>query len=205
MPPKIAIIYYSMYGHIRRLAHAELKGAQSTGAHVDILQVPETLSDDILKKMHAPPKGEDAVADYAFVQKLKEYDGFLFGIPTRFGMMPAQLKAFFDSTGQQWAKGELVGKAAGVFTSVGTQGGGLETTALTTLTQLSHHGMIFVPIGYTFGAEMSDLTTVHGGTPYGAGTFSGGDGSRQPSDYELRLAEHQGKYFAGVVAKLAAK
>ena len=118
-------------------------------------------------------------------------DGILFGIPTRYGMMSAQMKAFFDSTGQMWAKGELVGKAAGVFISVATLGGGMETTALTAVTQLAHHGIIFVPTGYSFGPAMFDLSAVHGGSPYGAGTFAGGDGSRQPSDVELAYAHYQ--------------
>ena len=106
-------------------------------------------------------------------------------------MMSAQMKTFFDMTGQMWAKGELVGKAAGVFTSVGTQGGGLETTALTTVTQLAHHGIIFVPTGYSFGSWMSDLSEVHGATPYGAATLAGPDGKRQPSQGELAYAEYQ--------------
>eukprot|EP00048_Salpingoeca_helianthica_P014426 m.221642 g.221642 ORF g.221642 m.221642 type:complete len:227 (-) comp15854_c0_seq1:206-886(-) len=202
---KIAIIYYSMYGHIRKLAHAEAKGAKEAGVEVDVFQVPETLSDEVLAAMHAPGKGDDKVADFASLSTLKDYDGFIFGIPTRFGMMAAQMKAFWDMTGQLWQKGELVGKPVGVFTSVGTQGGGIETTALTALTQFTHHGMIFVPTGYSFGAEMFDVSTVHGGTPYGAGTIAGPDGSRQPSDYELRLAEHQGKYFSNIVKKLSAK
>ncbi len=115
--------------------------------------------------------------------------------------MAAQMKSFFDMTGQLWQKGELVGKPVGVFTSVGTQGGGLETTALTALTQFTHHGMIFVPTGYSFGSEMFDVSTVHGGTAYGAGTLAGADGSRQPTDYELRYAEHQVLFFSYVVCR----
>lgn len=202
---KIAIVYYSMYGHVRQLAHAEAKGVRAAGFEVEVFQVPETLGDEILTKMHAAPKGDDPVADYAFLQKLKEYDGIIFGLPTRFGMMAAQMKAFFDSTGQLWQKGELVGKPVAVFTSVASQGGGLETTALTAVTQFAHHGMIFVPTGFSFGAELFDNSTVRGGTAYGAGTFAGADGSRQPSDVELRFAEYQGSYFAKVASRLAAK
>ena len=138
--------------------------------------------------MHAPPKPNVPVVD---VNDLPAYDGFLFGLPTRFGMMAAQMKALFDATGQHWQKGALVGKPAGLFVSVATQGGGMETTALTAVTQLTHHGMIFVPVGYTAGPTMFQLDEVMGGSPWGAGTFAGGDGSRHPSKLELDHAEHQ--------------
>mmetsp|Transcript_12535 Transcript_12535/g.41017 ORF Transcript_12535/g.41017 Transcript_12535/m.41017 type:complete len:137 (+) Transcript_12535:417-827(+) len=133
---------------------------------------------------------------------MAEYDGFLFGTPTRFGMASAQMKAFLDATGGLWLKGKLVGKPAGLFFSTGTQGGGQETTALTFLTQLTHHGMIYVPIGYSSPLLMN-MDEIHGGSPYGAGCFAGTDGSRKPSQLELDIAKHQGSYFAGVVTKLA--
>ena len=148
-----------------------------------------------------PPKPDVPVVDPFTID---QYDAFLFGIPTRFGSMSAQMKAFFDATGGLWQKGALCGKPAGIFVSTGTQGGGQETTALTPITQPAHHGLIFVPTGYSLGADLFDTGTVRGGSPYGAGTFAGADGSRQPSDLELKFAEHQGKYFAGVAKKLSA-
>ncbi len=148
-----------------------------------------------------PPKPDVPVVDPFTID---QYDAFVFGIPTRFGMMSAQMKAFFDATGGLWQAGKLCGKPAAVFVSTGTQGGGQETTALTTITQIAHHGMIFVPTGYSMGAELFGLDEVRGGSPYGAGTFAGADGSHQPSETELKFAEHQGTYFAGVAKKLAA-
>lgn len=148
--------------------------------------------------MGAPKKPDDPIAT---PEVLKEADGVLFGIPTRFGMAAAQMKAFMDSTGGLWMSGGLVGKPAGVFFSTGTAGGGQETTALTFLTQLSHHGMIYVPIGYSSQLLMN-MDEVHGGSAYGAGTLAGTDGSRTPSKLELDVAEHQGGYFAGVVNRL---
>eukprot|EP00051_Salpingoeca_urceolata_P006936 m.91805 g.91805 ORF g.91805 m.91805 type:complete len:249 (+) comp15051_c0_seq1:198-944(+) len=202
---RIAIIYYSTYGHVRTLAHAAKAGVEKTGATCSIFQVPETLPEAVLKAMHAPDKGDDPVLTHDKLPELTEYDGFLFGVPTRFGMMCAQMKAFFDSTGGLWQKGALTGKAGGVFFSTGTQNGGQETTALTTVTQLTHHGIIFVPPGYSYGASMFSLDEPHGGSPYGAGTLAGADGSRQPSEYELGYAGHQGEYFAKVAAKIGGK
>ncbi|KAF5948749.1 hypothetical protein HYC85_014706 [Camellia sinensis] len=140
-------------------------------------QVPETLHDEVLSKMSAPPKSDVPIITPG---ELAEADGFIFGFPTRFGMMAAQFKAFLDATGGLWRTQQLAGKPAGIFYSTGSQGGGQETTALTAITQLVHHGMIFVPIGYTFGAGMFEMETVKGGSPYGAGTYAG-DGSRQPT------------------------
>ncbi|KAH1218519.1 putative NAD(P)H dehydrogenase (quinone) FQR1-like 1 [Glycine max] len=160
--------------------------------------VPETLLDEVLGKMSAPPKSDVPVIT---PNELSEADGFVFGFPTRFGMMAAQFKAFLDATGGLWRAQQLAGKPAGLFYSTGSQGGGQETTALTAITQLVHHGMIFVPIGYTFGAGMFEMEKVKGGSPYGAGTYAG-DGSRQPSELELQQAFHQGKYIAGITKKL---
>ncbi|KAI3712918.1 hypothetical protein L1987_71487 [Smallanthus sonchifolius] len=151
--------------------------------------------------MRAPSK-DDEIVEIPSVHELETADGFLFGFPTRYGSMAAQMKAFFDSTGQLWRDQKLAGKPAGFFVSTGTQGGGQETTAWTAITQLAHHGMLFVPIGYTFGANMFKMDSIRGGTPYGAGVFAG-DGTREPSETELALAEHQGKYMADVVKKLA--
>ncbi len=134
---------------------------------------------------------------------LPEADGFMFGIPTRFGMAVAQMKALMDHTGSLWLEGKLIGKPAGIFFSTGTQGGGQETTALTFLTQLTHHGMVFVPMGYSTPLLL-DLNEIHGGSPYGAGTFAGVDGSRQPSEMEQTMARQHGKHFAGVARALKA-
>ncbi|KAG9129551.1 hypothetical protein Leryth_026294 [Lithospermum erythrorhizon] len=189
-----------MYGHILKLAEEIKKGAESVdGVEVKLFQVAETLSEEVLGKMYAPPKGD---APIITPDELAEADGYLFGFPTRFGMMASQFKAFFDSTGGLWQSGGLVGKPAGLFFSTGTQGGGQETTALTAVTQLTHHGMIFVPIGYTFGPGMFDIENVKGGSPYGSGTYAGVDGSRQPTESELKQAFHQGQYMAGIVKKL---
>lgn len=182
------------------MAQRVAKGVEAAGAEVKIYQVPETLNAGILEKMHAPAKDAN-VAVLNDVAELEQYQGILFGIPTRFGQMPAQMKAMFDATGQLWQKGALVGKTAGVFFSTATQGGGQETTALTTLTQFTHHGMIFVPIGYS-DPSLFNMDEVHGGSPYGAGTFAGPKGDRMPSALELGVAEHQGKYFAGVTVAL---
>jgi NAD(P)H dehydrogenase (quinone) len=201
---RIMIIFYSTYGHVEAMAKKILEGVNSIeGMKGELWRVPETLSEDTLKKMHASQKSDDIpVLTHDKLSELTTADGFLFGTPTRFGMMSAQMKAFWDSTGQLWQKGSLAGKPAGVFWSTGTQGGGQETTALTFITQFAHHGMVFVPLGYTFGPELFDVKEVHGGSPYGSGTLAGGDGSRQPSDLEQRIAKFHGEYFAKFVAKL---
>ncbi|KAA8523785.1 hypothetical protein F0562_010208 [Nyssa sinensis] len=187
--------YYSMYGHVEKLAEEIKKGAASVeGVEAKLWQVPETLPDEVLGKMGAPPKSDIQIITPG---ELAEADGFIFGFPTRFGMMSAQFKAFLDATGGLWKTQQLAGKPAGIFYSTGSQGGGQETTALTAITQLVHHGMIFVPIGYTFGAGMFEMEKVKGGSPYGAGTFAG-DGSRQPSELELEQAFHQGKTTARI-------
>ena len=198
--PKVAIVYYSMYGHIRTMALEVKKGLEAAGCKVTLLRVAETLPDEVLTKMGAPGIGKDD--EVATAASLADYDGLMFGIPTRFGMAPAQVKALMDSTGGLWQKGALIGKPAGVFFSTGTQNGGQETTALTFVTQLAHHGMLFVPMGYSTPL-LFDLTEVHGGSPYGAGTIAGGDGSRQPSEHEKKVAVHHGEHFGKIVAKLA--
>ncbi|TVU20067.1 hypothetical protein EJB05_36254 [Eragrostis curvula] len=199
MAVKVYVVFYSTYGHVAKLAEEIKKGAASVeGVEVKVWQVPEILSEEVLGKMGAPPKTDAPVIT---PQDLAEADGILFGFPTRFGMMASQMKAFFDATGGLWREQSLAGKPAGVFFSTGTQGGGQETTPLTAVTQLTHHGMVFVPVGYTFGAKLFDMESVHGGSPYGAGTFAG-DGSRWPTEVELEHAFHQGKYFAGVAKKL---
>eukprot|EP00243_Klebsormidium_subtile_P003078 TRINITY_DN16226_c0_g1_i1.p1 TRINITY_DN16226_c0_g1~~TRINITY_DN16226_c0_g1_i1.p1 ORF type:complete len:291 (-),score=56.71 TRINITY_DN16226_c0_g1_i1:429-1301(-) len=199
---KVYIVFYSTYGHIAKLAEAIKAGVDSVdGVEGHLYQVPETLPEEVLEKMHAPPKPDIPIID---PKKLTEADGLIFGFPTRYGMMAAQFKAFLDATGSLWQTQALAGKPAGIFVSTGTQGGGQETTALTAITQLAHHGMIFVPVGYKYGPSLFDVNEVRGGSPYGAGTFAG-DGSRQPTKTELGLAEFQGKHIAEVTLKLAAK
>lgn len=152
--------------------------------------------------MHAPPK-DTSIKTLDDPKELEQYDAFLFGIPTRYGNFPAQWKAFWDRTGGQWATGAFWGKYAGLFISTGTLGGGQESTAIAAMSTLTHHGLVYVPLGYkhTF-ALLSDLSEVRGGSPWGAGTFSAGDGSRQPSQKELELAQAQGKAFYEVISKV---
>uniref|UniRef100_A0A0D3HE10 NAD(P)H dehydrogenase (quinone) n=2 Tax=Oryza TaxID=4527 RepID=A0A0D3HE10_9ORYZ len=189
-----------MYGHVEALARRAAAGVAAVdGVEAVLRRVPETLPPGVLEKMQAPAK-DPAVPVIAAAADLEEADGVLFGFPTRYGAMAAQMKAFFDSTGSLWEKQKLAGKPAGFFVSTGTQGGGQETTAWTAITQIVHHGMLFVPIGYTFGSGMFKMDEIRGGSPYGAGVFAG-DGSRQPSETELALAEHQGKYMASIGGK----
>jgi NAD(P)H dehydrogenase (quinone) len=200
-----SIRYYSTYGHVARLAEEIKKGADSVdGVEATIWQVAETLPKEALAKMHAPAKREEHPVMISGKQ-LADADGILFGFPARFGMMAAQMKALFDSTGGLWQTQALAGKPAGFFFALGTQGGGQEETALTVVSQLTHHGMVFVPVGYTFGEGMFDMDEVRCCSPYGAGTFAGKDGkSRLPSDAELQMAAHQGSYFAAFARKLKA-
>jgi NAD(P)H dehydrogenase (quinone) len=202
---KICIVYYSMYGHVKKLADRIADSARAAGVDVDVFQAEETLSKEVQEKMGAPAKPADPVMDHAAVQKLTDYDGFMFGAPTRFGMMPTQMKAFWDMTGGHWQKGALAGKPAATFVSTGTANGGQETTHFTMATQFVHHGMVYVPLGYAAGAEgQFDMSEVHGGSPWGASTYAGGDGSRQPSAMELAIAAKQGSDFAARVKALAA-
>lgn len=199
MAPKVAIIIYSLYHHIAQLAEEEKKGIEAAGGVADIYQVPETLSDDVLKLLHAPAKPNYPIATN---DTLTGYDAFLFGIPTRFGNYPAQFKAFWDATGGLWAQGALAGKQAGIFVSTSGQGGGQETTAVNALSVLVHHGIIFVPLGYAKAFPLqTNLEEIHGGSPYGAGTFAGVDGSRQPTKLEKEIAFIQGKSFYETVSK----
>ncbi|KXZ44940.1 hypothetical protein GPECTOR_60g717 [Gonium pectorale] len=202
MAVKVYIIFYSMYGHIKTMAEAVKKGVESVeGVEATIYQVAETLPEEVLGKMHAPPKSDYPIID---PQTLPDADGFVFGFPTRFGMMAAQMKAFFDTTGGLWQKGALHGKPASMFTSTATQGGGQETTIMTAVTQLAHHGMIYVPTGFGAGSIMFGVQEPRGGSAWGAGTLAAPDGSRTPSEVELAQAEFMGKNLAGVAKKLKA-
>ncbi|KAF7343769.1 NADH-quinone oxidoreductase [Mycena sanguinolenta] len=197
--PRIAIVVYSMYGHITKMAEAVRKGIEEAGGSATMYQVPETLPEEVLTKMHAAPKPAFPVIT---PEELAKYDAFLMGIPTRYGNFPAQWKAFWDSTGGLWASGALAGKYAGAFVSTAGPGGGQESTVLAAISTLAHHGVIYVPLGYShaFG-QLSGLEEVHGSSPWGAGTFAASDGSRQPTALELEIAAIQGKAFFGVVSK----
>ena len=201
---KTLILIHSLWGHIYRMAQAVAVGAKEIeGMDVEIKRVPETLSPEIIAMMGAT-EAQKAMEHIpvASLKDLEEADGIIFGTGTRFGNMTAQMKAFLDSTGSLWAKGALVGKVGSVFTSSGTQHGGQESTLLTFHPVLLHHGMIIAGLPYAFGGQtiMNEIT---GGSPYGASTIAGGDGSRQPSQNELDGARFQGKYVAGIVKKLA--
>ncbi|OAL27569.1 hypothetical protein AYO22_03473 [Fonsecaea multimorphosa] len=197
MAPRVAIIYYSLYGHIGQLAQAEKKGIEEAGGKADVYQIKETLPQEILTAMYAPPQNK--AVPFITPDLMKSYDAFLFGIPNRYGNYPVQWKSFIDSLGPLWMAGALHGKYFGLFVSTGTLGGGQESTCITALSSWIHQGMNFVPLGYAPAFQLlSNLEEVRGGSPWGAGTFAGGDGSRQPTDMEIELAHAQGKSFYGV-------
>lgn len=200
---KVQVIFYSMYGHVYRMAEAVAEGArQVSGAEVSLYQVPELIPDDVLEK-HGAKAARTAFAKVPFakVDQLPDAHAIIFGTPTRFGNMAAQMRNFLDQTGQLWAKGALIGKVGSVFASTATQHGGQETTITSFHTTLLHHGMILVGVPYSESglSHMSDIT---GGTPYGATTLTRPDGSRQPSENELQIARYQGKHVAEVASKL---
>ncbi len=199
----INIIFHSFYGHVFRLAEAAAEGVSEVkGSSAKLYQVKETLSDEILEKMGAlESKKLFKDIPYATPETLSEADALLFGTPTRFGMMTAQMRSFLDSTGSLWAEGRLIGKPAGVFTSSATQHGGQESTILSFHTTLLHHGMIIVGVPYSEkGLMVSD--TVSGGSPYGASTIAGPDGSRSVTENELAIARFQGRHLAEIAKKL---
>jgi len=200
---KVLIVYYSMYGHIHRLAEAVAEGVKKVaGAEVQLRRVPETLSDEVLQKMGAL-EAKKAFADVPVctVEELGSADAILFGTPTRFGNMCGQMRQFLDATGQLWAKGALVGKVGSVFTSSATQHGGQESTILSFHITLLHHGMIVVGLPYTFQDQMR-IDEVTGGSPYGSSTIAGTKGERLPSENELAAARFQGKHVTTIAAKL---
>ncbi|WP_219095978.1 NAD(P)H:quinone oxidoreductase [Pseudomonas sp. UMAB-40] len=195
---KILVLYHSMYGHIETMAQHVAQGASSVpGVEVTVKRVPETMDPEAFKAAHGKT---DQAAPVANPAELSGYDAIIFGTPTRFGNMSGQMRNFLDQTGGLWASGALVGKVASVFTSTGT-GGGQEMTITSTWTTLAHHGMVIVPIGYSDPA-LFDVSQPGGGTPYGASTIAGADGSRQPDPRELGIARHQGQYVAKIAAKL---
>lgn len=194
---KVLVLYHSMYGHIETMAQAVAEGAANVaGVEVFIKRVPETMNADAFKAAGGKADQDAAVATPA---ELADYDAIIFGVPTRFGNMSGQMRNFLDQTGGLWAKGALFGKIASVFASTGT-GGGQEMTITSTWTTLAHHGMTIVPIGYGT-PELFDISQVGGGTPYGATTLAGGDGSRQPDERELAIARFQGEHVARITVK----
>ena len=198
---KILVLYYSSYGHIETMAEAIAEGARrAEGAEVTIKRVPELVPAEVAEKAGMKLDQGAAVATPG---ELADYDAIVFGTPTRFGNMAAQMRNFLDQTGGLWAKGALVGKVGSVFTSTGTQHGGQETTITSFHTTLLHHGMVIVGVPYACEG-LSSMDEITGGSPYGAATLAGGDGSRRPSENELGIARFQGEHVARIAAKLAA-
>ncbi|KAJ3289083.1 hypothetical protein HDU79_004322 [Rhizoclosmatium sp. JEL0117] len=197
--PVVHVVIHSFWGHIKTLADEIVQGLESEGAEAKLFRVPETLPTEVLGKMHA-----NAFEDIPVItpEELAKADGFLFGFGTRFGGAPAQVKAFWDSTGGLWATGALAGKFGGAFTSSGTQHGGQETTIASFISHYVHHGVIFVPLGFA-PKGVSGVDEVSGGTPWGASTISGSDGSRQVSEREKGVAREQGVNFAKTLKRLA--
>ena len=196
---KVLVLYYSAYGHIERMAQAVAEGVHSVaGAEVTVKRVSELVPEEVGRK--AGMKLEQK-APIATVEELADYDAIIFGTPTRFGNMAAQMRNFLDQTGPLWRKGALVGKVGSVFASTGTQHGGQETTITSFHSTLLHHGMIIVGVPYT-EPGLTYMGEISGGTPYGATTMAGADGSRQPTENELKIARYQGKHVAEIAAKL---
>lgn len=195
---KLLVLYYSMYGHIETLAGAVAEGARSVeGVEVTVKRVADLVPEEVARKHGAKL---DQSAPVASPKELADYDAIIFGTPTRFGNMAAQMRNFLDQTGSLWVEGKLIGKVASVFASTGT-GGGNETTILTFIPTLLHHGMIYVGLPYSC-PELTDISEVRGGSPYGAATIAGPDGSRTPSEKELSMARFQGKHVAEIATRL---
>ncbi len=198
---KVLVLYYSSYGHVETMANAVAEGARShPGADVVVKRVPELIEEE---KARGAGIKVDQDAPFATPDDLADFDAVIFGTPTRFGNMAAQMRNFLDQTGGLWMKGALVGKVGGVFTSTGTQHGGQETTLTSFHTTLFHHGMVVVGVPYSC-QELVNMDEISGGTPYGASTLAGGDGSRSPSENELTIARFQGRHVAEIAAKLIA-
>jgi NAD(P)H dehydrogenase (quinone) len=200
---KVLIVFYSMYGHIYRLAEAIAEGAREVkGAQVELRRVPETLPPEVLEKMGAiGPQKAFAAIPVCKIEELASADAIIFGTPTRFGNMCGQMRQFLDTTGQLWASGALVGKVGSVFASSATQHGGQESTILSFHITLLHHGMVIVGLPYAFQGQMR-IDEITGGSPYGTSTIAGGKGERMPSQNELAAARFQGKHVATIALKL---
>lgn len=200
----VLVVFYSMYGHVKRMADAIAEGAgEVKGANVEMRRVPETLSEDVLEKMGAIDAQKSfASIPVCTVDELPKADAIIFGTPTRFGNMCGQMRQFLDATGGLWMKGALVGKAGSVFTSTATQHGGQESTILSFHITLLHQGMVVVGLPYAFSGQMT-LEEVSGGSPYGASTIAGTKGERMPSENELAGARFQGRHVAEIALKLS--
>jgi len=198
---KVLVLYYSAWGHIEQMAYAVAEGAREAGAEVTVKRVPELVPLEVAQKAHYKL---DQEAPIAKPEELAEYDAVIFGTGTRYGNMTAQMKNFLDQTGSLWASGALVGKVGSVFTSSGTQHGGQESTILTFHPVLLHLGFVVVGLPYAFAGQ-TGVDEIKGGSPYGASTITGPDGSRQPSKVELEGARYQGRHVAQIAAKLATK
>lgn len=196
---KVLVLYYSSYGHIEQMAEAVAEGAREAGASVDIKRVPDLVPEEVARNAHYKL---DQKAPIAKIEDLANYDAIIVGTGTRFGRMSSQMANFLDQAGGLWAKGVLHGKVGGAFTSTATQHGGQETTLFTIITNLLHFGMVIVGMDYGHAGQMT-LDEVTGGSPYGATTITGGDGSRQPSENELLGARYQGRKIAETAMKLA--
>ncbi|MFO1112575.1 MAG: NAD(P)H:quinone oxidoreductase [Rhodospirillales bacterium] len=197
---KILVLYYSSFGHIEAMAEAVAEGAREAGAEVTIKRVPELVPAEIARNSGFKL---DQKAEIATVPELPDYDGIIFGTPTRFGMMCAQMRNFLDQTGGLWVQGKLLGKVGSVFCSTGTQHGGQETTITSFHVTLCHLGFIIVPPGYS-EPDILNMEHITGGSPYGASTFAGADGKSLPvPEHDLKIARSQGGYVAKVAAKLA--
>lgn len=199
---KVLVLYYSMYGHIEVMAQAVAEGVREVeGVEVAVRRVPETIPEDQARVIGVKL---DQPAPIATVKELADYDAIIFGTPTRFGNMTAQMRNFLDQTGGLWMKGGLIGKVGSVFTSSATQHGGQESTLLSFHTTLLHHGMVIVGVPYSCADQMR-TDEITGGSPYGASTITGGDGKRMPSANELGIARYQGKHVAEIAKRLAAR
>jgi NAD(P)H dehydrogenase (quinone) len=198
---KVLVLYYSSYGHVETMAKAVAEGARGVaGTEVTVKRVPELMPEEVARKAGVKLDQEAPVAK---PEELADYDAVIFGTPTRFGNMAAQMRNFLDQTGALWMKGSLIGKVGSVFASTATQHGGQETTITSFHTTLLHQGMVIVGLPYSCREQMT-LDEIAGGSPYGATTIAGGDGSRQPSEKELTMARFQGRHVAEIAAKLAA-
>lgn len=197
---KVLVLYYSAYGHIETMAQAVAEGARSAGAEVTVKRVPELVPEEVAKASHYKL---DQPAPVATVDELVDYDAIIVGAGTRYGTVASQMRNFWDQTGGLWAAGKLVGKVGSAFTSSATQHGGQESTILGFLPTFFHHGLVVVGLPYAFQGQMG-VEEVKGGSPYGASTITGGDGSRQPSEVEREAARYQGAHVARIAAKLSA-
>jgi NAD(P)H dehydrogenase (quinone) len=195
---KVLVLYYSSYGHIEQMAQAFAEGAREAGAHVDVKRVPELVPEEVAR---ASGYRLDQAAPVAKVEELEHYDAIAIGVGTRFGRMASQMANFLDQAGGLWARGALNGKVGTAFTSTATQHGGQETTLMAIHTNLLHFGLVTVGLPYSFAGQMT-LDEITGGTPYGASTIAGGDGSRQPSENELAGARFQGRHVAEIANRL---